>query len=119
MPDPMPDLMPISGWRARVPRRPGLRGLPSAGLGRRRAVAALWRAAEAESPALRLAGMPAATTWRQASLPDVEGGIFAARKWCELGWIVAKFQRALVCVAFFSPGWEARLYGRQGCPPPR
>ncbi len=61
--------------------------------------------------------MPAATMWRQASLPDVEGGILAARKKCGEVWIVWVFQRALVCVRLLLPGWEARLYGRQGCLP--
>jgi len=58
-----------------MPRRPVLREVFSAGLGRRRAEAALWRAAKAESPAPRRARMPAATgaglvLWRKLLFRD-------------------------------------------------
>jgi hypothetical protein len=47
--------------------------------------------------------------WRQASLPDVEGGISAARKRrCNAG-----DDRKFLVRRNSPPGWKPRLYGRQ------
>ena len=48
-------------------------------------------------------------------LPDVEGGIPAARKKRPQSCGSRILQRAAVCGRLVPPGWEARLYVRQGC----
>ena len=56
--------------------------------------------------------------WRQASLPDVEGGILAARN-CGGESSGSRMFKHLGLPWFFPPGWEARHYGSLGWPPPR
>ena len=74
--------------------------------------------------------MSAPGQWRQASLSDVEGGILSTLRSIpatEDGppGIDARTCRgsrsfcALIAIHAFSAGLEARLYGGQGCPPPR
>jgi len=60
-----------------------------------------------------------ARRWRQASLPDVEGGIFAARNRRGLGWIVGEFQRARVGASFCPPGWAVVAPERRSGAPRR
>jgi hypothetical protein len=56
--------------------------------------------------------------WRQAYLPAVESGILPpgknARRFDGVRFVPAPAPGA----SPFPPGWEARLYGRQGCLPP-
>jgi hypothetical protein len=47
----------------------------------------------------------------------VEGGILPPRTGANLFTTDDNFT-TLRTAQFFPPGWEARLYGRQGCPPP-
>jgi hypothetical protein len=51
-------------------------------------------------------------------LPDVEGGIPAARRKRRNAHDSQSFQRLLAHEGFFPPGKDARLYGSQGWPPP-
>ncbi len=53
------------------------------------------------------AGIPACRGGR-ASLPPGQNVVFQPT-------FAASVSHS--CVRFFPPGWEARLYGRQGCPP--
>ena len=48
-------------------------------------------------------------------LPDVEGGIPAARLEHGLLYVPRQFRGGSACGRSLSPGWEARLYVRQGC----
>ena len=47
----------------------------------------------------------------------MEGGILPPGKGAGVRAALGIFRRTWSCVRFFPPGWEARLYGRQGCLP--